>query len=110
MPDRDSIFEIVRLQFPMVEPLGTIETWLETISGRETIGFDFNPTNRIIFRGLVEGLDSDGLVQQLRSEFEDDSIEAQRERLLDHAKRMAKSELFFPLLSKSPFREQVDAI
>src|SRR5262245_4114668 len=39
MPDRDAIFETIRLQFPNVEPLAVIETWLAGISGKETIGF-----------------------------------------------------------------------
>lgn len=105
MPDRDAIFEAIRLQFPNAEPLGTIEAWLEGISGKETIGFDFTDVNRLIFRSLVEGLDTESLLQRLRTEFRGDSIDAHRDRLLDHAKQLAKSDLFFPLLSQSPLRE-----
>lgn len=105
MPDRDAIFETIRLQFPDAEPLGTIEAWLEGISGKETIGFDFTDVNRLIFRSLVEGLDTESLLQRLRTEFRGDSIDAHRDRLLDHAKQLAKSDLFFPLLSQSPLRE-----
>jgi hypothetical protein len=105
MPDRDAIFETIRLQYPDSEPLAVIETWLERLSGKETIGFDFNDVNRLIFRGLVEGLDTDGLLQRLRTEFRDDSIDAHRDRLLGHAKQLARSDLFLPLLSKSPLRE-----
>lgn len=107
MPDRDAIFETIRLQYPGTEPLATIETWLEAISGRETIGFDFTDTNRLIFRSLVEGLGTEDLLQRLRTEFREDSIDANRDRLLDHAKQMAKSDLFLPLLSKSPLLEEV---
>jgi hypothetical protein len=106
IPDRDGIFEAILLQFPDVEPLATIETWMKAISGKETIGFDFSDINRLIFRSLVEGLDAEGLLQRLRAEFRDDSIETHRDRLLDHAKKLAKSELFMPLLSKSPLREE----
>ena len=106
MPDRDAIFETVRLQFPDAEPLATIETWIEGISGKETIGFDFSDVNRLIFRSLVEGLDKEGLLQRLRTEFRDDAIDAHRDRLLDHAKQLARSDLFLPLLSKSPLREE----
>jgi hypothetical protein len=105
MPDRDAIFEAIRLQFPTAEPLCTIETWLESISGKETIGFDFTGVNRLIFRSLVEGLDTEALLQRLRTEFHGDSIDAHRDRLLDHARQLAKSDLFFPLLSRSPLRE-----
>lgn len=105
MPDRDAIFEAIQLQFPNAEPLGTIEAWLEGISGKETIGFDFTDVNRLIFRSLVEGLDTEGLLQRLRTEFRGDSIDVHRDRLLDHAKQLAKSDLFFPLLSQSPLRE-----
>lgn len=105
MPDRDAIFEIIRLQFPGVEPLAAIEMWIEGMSGKETIGFDFNNENRLIFRSLVEGIDAEGLLQRLRTEFQEGSVDAHRDRLLDHAKKLAKSELFFPLLSRSPLRE-----
>jgi hypothetical protein len=104
MPDRDAIFETIRLQYPDTEPLAVIETWLERLSGKETIGFDFNDVNRLIFRGLVEGVDMEGLLQRLRTEFRDDSIDAHRDRLLGHAKQLARSDLFLPLLSKSPLR------
>jgi hypothetical protein len=109
MPDRDAIFETIRLQYPDTEPLAVIETWLQRLSGKETIGFDFNDVNRLIFRGLVEGLDTEGLLQRLRTEFRDDSIDAHRDRLLSHAKQLARSDLFLPLLSKSPLRELVQA-
>jgi hypothetical protein len=109
MPDRDAIYETIRLQYPDTEPLTVIETWLQGMSGKETIGFDFNDVNRLIFRGLVEGLDTEDLLQRLRTEFHDDSIDAHRDRLLSHAKRLARSDLFLPLLSKSPLRELVQA-
>jgi hypothetical protein len=106
MPDRDSILETIQLQAPGAEPLATIEAWLAGMSGKDTIGFDFNDENRLIFRSLVEGLDSESLLQRLRTEFQGDSIDAHRDRLLAHAKRLAKSDLFLPLLSKSPLREE----
>lgn len=105
MPDRDAIFETIRLQFPETEPLAAIERWLTGISGKETIGFDFDEKNRLIFRSLVEGLDAEDLLQRLRAALQDGSVDRHRERLLDHAKKMAGSALFFPLLSKSPLRE-----
>jgi hypothetical protein len=106
MPDRDAIFETIRLQFPDLEPSIAIETWLSGMSGKDTIGFELNDENRIIFRSLVEGLDADGLLQRLRSEFQGGSIEENRDRLLDHARQLARSELFYPLLSGSPLREE----
>lgn len=105
MPDRDSIFEIIHLQFPNAEPLAAIEKWLEGISVEATIGFDFDEVNRLIFRGLVEGLNTEGLLHRLREEFRGNSIEIHRDRLLEHAKQLARSELFYPLLSKSPLRD-----
>lgn len=107
LPDREAIFETIQTQFPDVEPLSAIETWLSGMSGKETIGFDFNHENRLIFRSLVEGLDADSLLQRFRAEFQESSVDAHRDRLLDHAKKLAKSDLFFPLLSQSPLRENV---
>ena len=101
MPDRDAIFEAIRLQHPDAEPLAAIETWLECMSGKETIGFEFSGANRLIFRGLVEGLGPEALLQRLQEEFRKDSVDVQRDRLIDHAKRLARSDLFFPLFSKS---------
>jgi hypothetical protein len=107
MPDRDAIFETIRLQFPETDPLAAVETWLASMSGKATIGFDFNDENRLIFRSLVEGLDTEGLLQRLRTQFQSDSVDAHRDRLLDHAKQIAKLDLFLPLLSMSPFRQEV---
>ena len=109
MPDRDAIFEMIRLQFPATEPLETIETWLAGISGKETIGFEFNDLNRRVFRCLVEGLDEEDLVQRLQSECLGDAMAAYRDRLLDHAKKIAKSVLFYPLFSDSSLREEAEA-
>ncbi|MFL6261291.1 MAG: hypothetical protein ACJ76Y_16455 [Thermoanaerobaculia bacterium] len=104
MPDREAIFATIRLQFPDLDPLVAIEAWLAEISGKETIGFDLSGLNRVIFRGLVEGLDVDGLLQRLRAELREESVETNRDRLLDRAKKLAKSDLLFPLLSNSPLR------
>src|SRR6185295_10414664 len=101
MPDRDAIFETIRLQFPDAEPLGTIETWLEGISGKETIGFNFNNFNRLVFRSLVEGVDMEDLFQRLRAECPDQPVATDRDRLREHAKQMARSVLFYPFFSKS---------
>lgn len=106
MPDRDAIFEAMRLQFPDAEPLTAVETCLEGISGKEAIGFELNDLNRLIFRSLVEGLDEEGLFQRLRTEYQGDSLMGHRDRLLDHAKRIARSALFRPLFSKSPLRPE----
>jgi hypothetical protein len=106
MPDRDAILETVRLQFPEIEPLAAIETWLASMSGKEIIGFDFNYINRLIFRSLVEGLDSEELLQRLRTGLQDGLVDEHRDRLLDQARKMARSDLFLPLFSKSPLREE----
>lgn len=110
MPDRDAIYEAIQSRYPGTEPLAMIERWLEGLSGKETIGFDFNPINRLLFRGLVEGSSMEDLLARLRAEFSDASIETHRDRLLDHAKKMARSELFYPLLSRSPLRGAASAV
>lgn len=106
MPDREAIYETIRLQYPGSEPLDAIETWVESMSGKETIGFDFKDANRVIFRGLVEGMDVEGLMARLRAEFREDSLAEHRDRLLGQVKRLASSDLFLPLLSESPLRQQ----
>ncbi|HEY0510335.1 MAG TPA: hypothetical protein VGH73_00425 [Thermoanaerobaculia bacterium] len=106
LPDRESIFETILLQFPGVDPLAAIETWLGVMSGKEIIGFDFSDENRLIFRSLMEGLDVEGMLQRLRTEFQESSVNAHRDRLIDHAKQMARSDLFLPLLSQSPLRRE----
>ncbi|HXO40092.1 MAG TPA: hypothetical protein VN999_01490 [Thermoanaerobaculia bacterium] len=104
MLDRDAIFETVSMQFPGDEPLAAIERWVAGMSGKETIGFEFDDVNRLLFRGLVEGLDGEGLLRRLRDEFRGDSVDAHRERLLAHARQLAKSDLFHSLLTRSPLR------
>ncbi len=56
-----------------------IERWLEGLSGKETIGFDFNPVNRLLFRSLVEGSNIEDLLARLRTELSDSSIETHRD-------------------------------
>lgn len=106
LPDREAIFEIIRQQFPEAEPLPAIESWLEGVAEKETVGFDWNDENRLIFRSLVEGQDAEGVLGRLRDEFSSESIEKHRDRLLDHVGAMARSDLFRPLFSRSPFSRQ----
>jgi len=105
MPDRDSILETIQLEFPNCEPLAAIDTCIEPMSGQETIGFDFSPMNKLIFHGLVEGWSAETLLQRLEAKFGSDAIDQQRDRLLQHASKLAGSPLFSPLLSQSPLRE-----
>jgi hypothetical protein len=102
MPDREAIFDALQLQSSGAEPLATIDKLLASMSGKDTIGFEFDEINRLIFRGLVEGLDEERLLLRLRTEFRDDAVESHRERLLGQAKRLAHLTLFRPLLSRSP--------
>jgi len=104
MPDRESILTTVRLRAQGEEPLAAIERWLGRISGPETIGFEYSDVNKLIFRGLVEGLDAESLMERLRTEFKADSIDSNQGRLLTHMKRLASSDLFYPLFSHSPLR------
>ncbi len=107
MSDRDAILETVALEYPEVEPLAAIESWLELMSGKEIIGFDLDSgANRLIVRGLMAGWNREQMVEALRGEYSDDSIVAYRERLLSHAERLARSDLFWPLFSKSPMQEE----
>jgi hypothetical protein len=104
MPDRDSIFETIRLQYPGGEPLAAIESWLERMSGKQVIGFEYEGPNRLVFRALVEGLDEEGLLRRARTELPDDPYASDPRWLLDQAWTMAGSDLFQPLFSESPFR------
>jgi hypothetical protein len=102
MPDRDAIFETVRLQHPGVEPLAAIETWLERMAGEATIGFELDDVHRALFRALVEGVEPDGLLKRLGATLGADAVAAHRDQLLGHAAKLARSELFRPLFSASP--------
>lgn len=102
MPDRDAIFETVRLQHPGVEPLAAIETWLERMEGEATIGFELDDVHRALFRALVEGVAPDGLLERLGTVLGADAVAAHRDQLLGHAAKLARSKLFHPLFSASP--------
>jgi hypothetical protein len=106
LPDREAILETIRLQFPDIEPLAAIDTWLARMSGKETIGFVFDDEIRLLFHGLVEGLDPEALLESLREELPGDGITAHRDRLLADARKLARSALFLPLFSNSPFRTE----
>lgn len=57
------------------------------------------------FSGVFAVLSGSSVQQRLRSEFQEDSVNAHRDRLLDHAKQLARSDLFHPFFLKSPLRE-----
>jgi hypothetical protein len=103
MPDRDAVFDAIRRQFPAGEPLPMIETWVAGMA--KLTGLNFTEVNRTIFLGLVEGLDGEALLQ--RYELESDSVLSNPDWLLGQAKKMARSDLFYPLFSESPFREGI---
>lgn len=103
MPNRDAIFDAVRLQYPQADPMSTIETWLQDMS-KETIGFSFDNTNRILFRALVDGCDLEGCLTRLNEQVQSSSIEEHRSRLTEHVHKLASSDLFYALLSESPLR------
>lgn len=104
MPDRASILEAIQLEVPDADPVSIIEGWIERISGR-VLGFDFNDVNRILFRSLVEGLEAEELLQRLRNEYSWEPVDAQTDRrLVERARKLATSDLFFPLFSESPLR------
>jgi hypothetical protein len=106
MPDRESIFEAIRLQFPDDEPLSSIETWIQNGCDKSTIGFEFSDANRLIFRSLVEGMDERGLLNRMKTQFRSDSIERHCERVISQAKQIVTSDLFQPLFSISPLRNE----
>jgi hypothetical protein len=106
MPDRASIFEAIELESPGADPLSTIESWLAGLSER-VLGFNPSDANRLLFRSLVEGLGPEQILQRLHAQYSAESVDAQAERLLDHARRLARSDLFFPLFSESPFQQVV---
>jgi hypothetical protein len=106
LPDRDAIFETIELQFPETEPLAAIEGWLAAMASKEILGFDFNATNRLLFRGLVLGLSPEDLLNGLRAELDGDAVDSHRDQLLQNARRLARSDLFLPLLSRSPLQRE----
>lgn len=105
LPDRDSIFETIQLGFPGRDPWTAIDACIEPMAGKDTIGFDYNATNRLIFRCLVEGVNTDTLLQRLQAKFGSDFIAQNHDRLLAHTGKMAESPLFSPLYSQSPLRD-----
>lgn len=104
LPDRDAILETIRLEFPALDPRAAIESWVGTMSGKDIIGFDFDDANKLIFRGLMDGVDMECILGRLRSEFRASSIDENRDQLVKHALKMAGSDLFQPLFSHSPLR------
>jgi hypothetical protein len=105
MPDRDAILETMGLQGSSLDSLSAIESLVAGMSSQASIGFALNEQSRLIFRSLVEGLGPDALVERLRSEFQSESVDTHQGRLLGYARELARSDLFYPLFSKSPFRE-----
>lgn len=100
MPDRDAIFEAMTLQLPDLAPLEGIESLLDGL-GKDSIGFPFDEINRIIFRGLVDGISAEELLARIGNDFD---LSENRSRLEAHIEKVAASDLFFSLFSESPLR------
>ena len=109
MPDREAILETVALEYPDTDPLRSLEDCLDGMGGKDVAGFEPDRANRLIFRALVEGLAEDQILKRLRAEFDDDSIDRNQDRLLDHVRQLAGLELFRPLFSHSPLSRGVSA-
>ena len=104
LPDREAILETVRLQAPEAEPMAAVEGWMAAMAGKDTIGFEANDINRLVFRGLAERLDADGLLRSLLAVAEEEYLTEHRERILGNARTMARSPLFYPLFAGSPLQ------
>ena len=106
MPDRDAIFDAVRLRAADHAPAETIYRWLEPVAGPKTTGFELGGARGEIFRGLVDGDDTESILRRLAAKYQSESMRRQRDELAATIEKLAASDLFRPLFSASPRRPE----
>lgn len=106
LPDKNALFDTLLLAFPGSEPWNAVESCLEKLSNKGVLGFELSDVNRLLLRGIVEGLDLEGLQERVGPGLEPDSTLAPPGELANQVKALARSDLLFPLFSESPIREE----
>lgn len=104
MPDKENIFNMLRIEFPGTDPLEFIDQAMAKMPGKEIFGFDYSGAHRLIFRSLVEGVDEEGIMGRLSELYSRESLEKQRQKLTERVREIARSELFHPLMSEGSMR------
>jgi hypothetical protein len=94
LPDRDSIYALVRRHYPDIEPRRRIIDWVRSLSGTERIGVAFDDDlNGVLFEALLDGYSGADLLERLKAEFDPDEVDAQAGALDRYARRMQETAL-----------------
>ena len=101
LPDHETILRMLRDEFPHTEPSTVLDQAMVGMSGKQTLGFDYDGIHRLMFLALIDGVDEDGLMIRLAESYSEGSLQEQREQLIARAKAIQNSELLRPLMSHS---------
>ena len=100
LPDRESIFAVIRGRHPHEDPRELAMGWMESISGVERIGVDLsNDLNHGVVRAMLDGCSAQEIRARLAETFDADELRAQADVIDKHARRI-RSTLLAPLLKE----------
>ena len=92
VPDRDTIYAMVRRRYPGDDPRSRVAAWAEALGGVERIGVDFgDDLNRRLFHALLDGGSPRDILDKLADDFDPGQVEAQAEAIARHCERIRRT-------------------
>lgn len=101
VPSRDLILAMVQEYYPDQDAKELVARWAFEMSGTQISGVDFNDLNRLLFRSLLDGLDTTSAIALLERDYSRAEVEQHRDRLVERCTELRKSTLFRPLLQEA---------
>jgi hypothetical protein len=94
VPDRDTLYALVRRRYPDDDPRARVAAWAEALGGVDRIGVDLgDDLNRRLFHALLDGGSPREILDRLSGEFDPAQVEAQAEVIARHCERIKKTAL-----------------
>jgi hypothetical protein len=95
LPDRRSIYAVLRRRSPEIDPRERVLAWMRVLSGVDAIGVDLGDSlNARIVEALLDGSADEALLARLAEGFSADEVRSAAPRLLRHAGRIRETSLF----------------
>jgi hypothetical protein len=94
LPDKGSIYAMVRRRYPGDDPRARVIAWVRELSGVARIGVDFDDDlNGLLFEALLDGCPEAELLERLKAEFDAGQVDAQVDAIRRAAGRMRQTAL-----------------
>lgn len=100
LPDRSSIFTMIKEHFPDVEAKTLVSKWCHELSGA-TIGIEFDGVNRFLVEEMLNGSSTSELETKLAEQYGQSEFATQKEEILLHCEKLRNETILRPLLCEA---------